>query len=92
MEAHQKDEQELIEVVTGWLKDALGPGADFSDLRTEAVADDEFYFCYVKDNKGREYRFRVFWRFDDNCKLDPVVIDDDTGLRIRSPGKNGGGS
>ncbi len=85
MNAYQTDEQQLIEVVTGWLKDALGPGADFSDLRVEPVADDEFYFCYVKDNHGREYRFRVFWRFNDNCTLDPVVIDYDTGMRVRSP-------
>ncbi|MGZ4902635.1 MAG: hypothetical protein ACXV3U_06220 [Halobacteriota archaeon] len=92
MGVRQKDEQELIEIVTEWLTDALGPGADFSDLKVEAVADDEFYFCYVKDDKGREYRFRVFWRFDDNCKLDPVVIDYDTGLRIRSPEKIRGGS
>ena len=92
MVVHQKDEQELLEVVTEWLTDALGPGADFSNLKVEAVADDEFYFCYVKDDKGREYRFRVFWRFDDKCNLDPVVIDYDTGLRIRSPEKIRGGS
>ncbi len=87
MGASSKDVQELRTVVIEWLKDALGPGANFSDLKVEAVADDEFYFCYVKDDQGREYRFRVFWRFDDNYKLDPVVIDYDTGLRIKSPEK-----
>ena len=92
MRIDQENKQELIEIVIEWLKDALGPGADFSGLKVEAVADDEFYFCYVKDDKGREYRFRVFWRFDDNCELDPVVIDYDTGLRIRSPEKLSGRS
>ncbi|MGZ4948114.1 MAG: hypothetical protein ACXV5D_03590 [Halobacteriota archaeon] len=90
MEVNQEDQQELVKVVTEWLKDALGRGADFSGLKVEAVADDEFYFCYLKDSQGREYRFRVFWRFDDKCKLDPVVIDFDTGLRVRSPGTNDG--
>ncbi len=85
-----KDQQELIAVVTEWLKDALGQGADFSGLKVEAVADDEFYFCYLKDSQGRGYGFRVFWRFDETCKLNPVVIDYDTGLRVRSPGTNGG--
>jgi hypothetical protein len=87
VKAYQTDEQELIKIVTEWLKDALGQGADFGNLRVEPIADDEFYFCYIKDNTGREYRFRVFWRFDDNCVLDPVVIDYDTGMRVRSPGK-----
>jgi hypothetical protein len=83
----QKDEQELKNVVTKWLKDALGPGADFSEMKIEVVADDEFYFSYIKDNKGREYKFRVFRRFDENCKLNPVVIDS-SGLRIMSPKKS----
>ncbi len=87
MEAYSKDVQELREVVTEWLRDALGSGADFSEMEIEAVADDEFYFYRVKDNKGREYKFRVFRRFDENGKLNPEVIDDDTGLKITSPEK-----
>jgi hypothetical protein len=62
----KKDEQELRNMVTGWLKDALGPGADFSGKKIEAIADDEFYFSRIKDNKGRECKFRVFRRFDEN--------------------------
>ncbi len=87
MNAYQTNVEELTKVVTEWLKDALGPGADFDGLEVQAIADDEFYFCYIKDNNGREYRFRVFWRFDDSCALDPIVIDYDTGLRVRAPEK-----
>ncbi len=87
MDVYSKDVQELRKVVTEWLKDALGPEADFSDMKTETVADDEFYFYHVRDNKGREYKFRVFRRFDVNGKLAPVVIDDDSGLRITTPEK-----
>ena len=92
MEVYPKDVQELRKVVTEWLRDALGPGADVSDMKTETVADDEFYFYHVRDNKGREYKFRVFRRFDVNGTLVPVVIDDDSGLRITSPKKNAGSS
>ncbi len=92
MNTYQPDKEELIKVVTRWLTDALGAGADFSNLRVEPITDDEFYFCYIKDNNGKEYRFRVFWRFDDNCVLDPVVIDYDTGMRVQSPEKIRGGS
>ncbi len=92
MKTSQEGQQELIKVVSEWLKDALGLGADFSRLKVEVVADDEYYFCYLKDDQGREYRFRVFRRFDDNCKLDPVVIDYDTGMRVRAPEKLRGGS
>ncbi len=87
MDVYPKDVQELRKVVTEWLKDALGPGADFSEMGIETVADDEFYFYHVKDNKGREYKFRVFRRFDANGRLNPEVIDDDSGLKITSPEK-----
>lgn len=87
MDVDLKDVQELRKVVTEWLKDALGPGADFSEMGIETVAGDEFYFYHVKDNKGREYKFRVFRRFDANGKLSPEVIDDDSGLKITSPEK-----
>ncbi len=50
MEITQKDQEKLVKVVTERLQDALGPGADFSTLTVQAVADDEFYFCYLKDN------------------------------------------
>ncbi len=92
MEITQKDQEELVKVVAEWLQDALGPGADFSALKVQAVAEDEFYFCYLKDNQGREYRFRVFWRFDDNGTLAPVVIDYDTGMRVRAPEQVNDGS
>ncbi len=71
MEITQKEQEKLVTVVTRWLQDALGPGADFSALKVQAVADDEFFFCYLKDNQGREYRFQVFWRSDDRVSWIP---------------------
>ena len=85
MEVYQKEIEELRGVVVEWVKDALGPGADFSKMGIEAVASDEFYFYHIKDSRGREYNFRVFRRFDLNGKLSPEVIDDDSGLRITAP-------
>jgi len=79
------DVEDLEKVVVEWLRDALGPGADFNEMKIEAVADDEFYFYHVKDSMGRLYAFRVFRRYDENGELSPEVIDDDTGLRITSP-------
>ncbi len=85
MEVHLKEIEELRGVVIEWLKDALGPGADFREMGVEMVAEDEFYFYRAKDNKGKQYNFRVFRRFDENGKLNLEVIDDDSGLRITSP-------
>ncbi len=85
MEMYLKEIEELKDVVVEWLKDALGPGADFSEMGIEAVANDEFYFYHVRDSKRKEYHFRVFRRFDVNGKLSPEVIDDDSGLRITAP-------
>ncbi len=85
MEVYLKEIEELRDMVVEWLNDALGPGADFSEMGVETVANDEFYFYHVKDSKGKEYNFRVFRRFDVNGKLNPEVIDDDSGLRITTP-------
>ncbi len=85
MEVYPKEIEELKAVVEAWLKDALGPGADFSDMGIETVASDEFYFYHIKDSKGKEYNFRVFRRFDVNGKLNPEIIDEESGLRVTSP-------
>ncbi len=87
MEGYSSDVQQLREIVIEWLKDALGPGADFSEVGVEMVAEDEFYFYHVKDSNGKTYNFRVFRRFDASGALHPEVIDDETGLRITSPEK-----
>ncbi len=85
MEVTLKEIEELKALVIEWIKDALGPGVDFNKMGVEAVANDEFYFYHVKDSKGREYNFRVFRRFDVNGKLNPEVIDEESGLRITNP-------
>lgn len=60
MEVYLKEIEELQAIVIEWLKDALGPGTDFSEMGIETVANDEFYFYHAKDSKGKEYNFRVF--------------------------------
>ncbi len=87
MEIHLNEIEELREVVIERLKDALGPGADFSDMRVETVASDEFYFYHVKDSKGKDYKFRVFRRFDAKGNVEPEIIDEESGLRITKPAK-----